>query len=70
MPVRVRREGEDATFDWFKRYEDVVHLLRPILPDRTARILMLGCGNSTLSEDVHSELQNSCARTHHDSDVQ
>ena len=46
------REAEDATFDWFKRYEDVAHLLRLVLPDKTARILMLGCGNSTLSEDV------------------
>jgi hypothetical protein len=46
------REAEDATFDWFKRYEDVAHLLHLVLPDKTARILMLGCGNSTLSEDV------------------
>jgi len=47
----VRREAE-TTFDWFKSYQDVGHLLRPALPDKTARILMLGCGNSTLSEDV------------------
>ena len=40
------------TYDWFKCYEDVAHLLRPIIPDKTARILILGCGNSTLSEDV------------------
>ena len=40
------------TYDWFKSYEDVAHLLRPVLPDKTARILILGCGNSTLSEDV------------------
>ena len=40
------------TFDWFKSYEDVAQLLRPLLPDKTARILILGCGNSTLSEDV------------------
>jgi hypothetical protein len=46
------REAEDATFDWFKRYEDVAHLLHQVLPDKTARVLMLGCGNSTLSEDV------------------
>ena len=47
----VRREAE-VTFDWFKSYKDVAHLLRPVLPDTSARILMLGCGNSTLSEDV------------------
>jgi hypothetical protein len=27
-------------------------VLRPVIPDKTARILILGCGNSTLSEDV------------------
>jgi hypothetical protein len=63
----LKREGEDVTFDWFKRYEDVAHLLRPVLLDRTARILMLGCGNSTLSEDVRSELRNPCSATHRDS---
>jgi EEF1A lysine methyltransferase 4 len=47
-----RRREAQGTFDWFKSYEDVAHLLRPLLPDKTARILILGCGNSTLSEDV------------------
>ena len=46
------RETEDPTFDWFKRYDDAAHLRRQVLSDRTARVLMLGCGNSTLSEDV------------------
>lgn len=46
------RESEDASFDWFKRYEDVAGLFRDAIPDKNARILMLGCGNSTLSEDV------------------
>jgi len=49
----VRREAE-TTFDWFKSYKDVAHLLRAVLPDKLERILMLGCGNSTLSEDVCS----------------
>jgi hypothetical protein len=47
----VQRETE-TTFDWFKSYKDVAHLLRTALPDQSVRILMLGCGNSTLSEDV------------------
>ncbi|KAI9458700.1 S-adenosyl-L-methionine-dependent methyltransferase [Russula earlei] len=51
---RYTEEGE-ATFDWFKRYEDVAHLLRSVLPDKNARILMLGCGNSTLSEDMYDD---------------
>ena len=60
MPCFVR-EAEDATFDWFKKYEDVAHLLHQVLPDKTARILMLGCGNSTLSEDVRFILP--CSQT-------
>ena len=47
-----RTREAQVTFDWFKSYEDIAHLLRPVLPDQTARILILGCGNSTLSEDV------------------
>ena len=47
-----RTREAQVTFDWFKSYEDVAHLLRPLIPDKTARILILGCGNSTLSEDV------------------
>ena len=47
----VRREAE-TTFDWFKSYKDVAHLLRALIPDKLVRILMLGCGNPTLSEDV------------------
>lgn len=46
------REATDATFDWFKKYEDVADLIRDAVPDKHARVLMLGCGNSTLSEDV------------------
>ena len=46
------REEEGATFDWFKKYEDVADILREAIPNKNARILMLGCGNSTLSEDV------------------
>lgn len=52
---RYAQEAEDVTFDWFKKYEDVVHLLHLVLPDKTARILMLGCGNSTLSEDMYDD---------------
>jgi hypothetical protein len=47
-----RREPDDSTFDWFKKYADVADIIRELVPNRDARILMLGCGNSTLSEDV------------------
>jgi hypothetical protein len=52
LGLRPGRREAQVSFDWFKSYEDVAHLLRPLLPDKTARILILGCGNSTLSEDV------------------
>jgi hypothetical protein len=52
LGLRPGRREAQVTFDWFKSYEDVAQLLRPLLPDKTARILILGCGNSTLSEDV------------------
>ena len=46
------REDPDTSFDWFKSYSDLAAYIRPLLPDKTARILMLGCGNSKFSEDV------------------
>lgn len=46
------READGTSFDWFKTYADVAPLLRDVIPDKSARILMLGCGNSTLSQDV------------------
>jgi len=45
-------EHESASFDWFKKYDDIAHLIRDAVSDKASRILMLGCGNSTLSEDV------------------
>ncbi|EIM86845.1 S-adenosyl-L-methionine-dependent methyltransferase [Stereum hirsutum FP-91666 SS1] len=52
---RYSQEATDATFDWFKKYEDVADLIRDAIPDKHARILMLGCGNSTLSEDMYDD---------------
>ncbi|EST09228.1 hypothetical protein PSEUBRA_001182 [Kalmanozyma brasiliensis GHG001] len=43
----------ETDFDWFKTYEDLKSLFDELLPDREARILMLGCGNSTLSPSMH-----------------
>lgn len=50
--ILAHREADGATFDWFKSYSDIAHILHDVVPDRSSRILMLGCGNSTLSEDV------------------
>ena len=45
-------EAEADSFDWFKSYTDIADLIREIIPEKSSRILMLGCGNSKLSEDV------------------
>ncbi|CAG8660092.1 9461_t:CDS:2 [Funneliformis caledonium] len=42
------------TFDWFnKTYKELKPLFDIYLPDKNVSILMLGCGNSTLSEDMY-----------------
>ncbi|KAJ2735349.1 hypothetical protein H4S06_006709 [Coemansia sp. BCRC 34490] len=44
----------DSSFDWFKTYKDLHQLFSKYIAGKGARILMLGCGNSTLSEDMYS----------------
>jgi hypothetical protein len=53
------RESDDHSFDWFKPYSDISHIVHELIPDKSAQILVLGCGNSRLSEDVsHSRPQS------------
>lgn len=47
-------EGREP-FDWFKSYSDIKSILADYIPGRNARILMLGCGNSTLSHDMYQD---------------
>ena len=42
----------DGDFDWFKSYADLAPIMHDLIPDKSSRILMLGCGNSKLSEEV------------------
>lgn len=49
---RYASEAEDTDFDWFRKYSDIQHIFHELVPDRKSRILMLGCGNSTLSKDM------------------
>ncbi|KDQ18894.1 hypothetical protein BOTBODRAFT_63062 [Botryobasidium botryosum FD-172 SS1] len=49
---RYRKEAVDASFDWFKSYNQIASLIAKRIPDKSSRILMLGCGNSTLSEEM------------------
>nr|GAT49627.1 predicted protein [Mycena chlorophos] len=47
--------ASDASFDWFKSYADLAPLIRGLIPDKNAKVLMLGCGNSTLSQDMYDD---------------
>ncbi|KAG6331101.1 hypothetical protein ID866_7988 [Astraeus odoratus] len=53
--LRYTQESSDATFDWFKSYVDLADDIRTLVPDRSARILMLGCGNSRFSEEMWND---------------
>ncbi|CAG8507457.1 9261_t:CDS:2 [Ambispora leptoticha] len=46
------------TFDWFKTYKDLKPLFNAHLTRNSPKILMLGCGNSTLSEDLYDDNAN------------
>ncbi|KAJ7717115.1 S-adenosyl-L-methionine-dependent methyltransferase [Mycena maculata] len=59
----------DASFDWFKSYSDVAPLLRSLIPRKDARILMLGCGNSTLSQDMYDDGYTNIVNTDYSSVV-
>ncbi|KAF9778306.1 S-adenosyl-L-methionine-dependent methyltransferase [Thelephora terrestris] len=52
---RYTQESDDGSFDWFKSYSDISHIIRELIPDKSARILMLGCGNSKLSEEMYDD---------------
>ncbi|KAI9033996.1 S-adenosyl-L-methionine-dependent methyltransferase [Phycomyces nitens] len=52
---RYKQENADTTFDWFKTYEELKPLFSEIIPSKDASILMLGCGNSTLGEDMYKD---------------
>ena len=46
-----RFEAEEE-YDWFKRFEEFSHLVVPHL-GKNDRILILGCGNSSLTFDLY-----------------
>ncbi|PIA13463.1 S-adenosyl-L-methionine-dependent methyltransferase [Coemansia reversa NRRL 1564] len=45
----------DEVYDWFKTYADLKSLLGRRIGSKDTRILMLGCGNSTLSGDMYDD---------------
>ncbi|XP_024533842.1 EEF1A lysine methyltransferase 4 [Selaginella moellendorffii] len=48
-----KRYAEEAfmTFDWYQRYADLQPILKKHIP-KSARVLMAGCGNAVMSEDM------------------
>ncbi|CDH51270.1 s-adenosyl-l-methionine-dependentmethyltransferase [Lichtheimia corymbifera JMRC:FSU:9682] len=52
---RYKNEDAETTFDWFKTYSDLKPLLDEQIKSKDASILMLGCGNSTLGEDMYKD---------------
>ena len=42
---------QEEQYDWFKGYKEFRHLVAPHL-DPSSRILVLGCGNSSLTFDL------------------
>ncbi|ODV88597.1 hypothetical protein CANCADRAFT_3242 [Tortispora caseinolytica NRRL Y-17796] len=47
-----KRYNKEAKFDWFMEFDKIRDVLEKIPKDH--RILMLGCGNSTLSKDMYN----------------
>jgi hypothetical protein len=53
--ARYNREGVETTFDWFLKPSYLIPILEPYMSKgKESKILMLGCGNSTLGEEVSS----------------
>jgi len=48
------QETENKTFDWLQDYKSLKSILEKVCT-KTSKILMLGCGNSLLSEDMYND---------------
>lgn len=48
-------DNEGAMFDWLEDYSSLKPLLKDLLPDKSAKILIIGCGNAPLSEDMYDD---------------
>ncbi|KAG1465212.1 hypothetical protein G6F46_002700 [Rhizopus delemar] len=52
---RYQKEDANTTFDWFKTYAELKPFINEAIPDKQAKVLILGCGNSTLGEDMYAD---------------
>merc|ERR1711865_555560 len=49
-----RYKNDKEVFDWYQRYEGIKNIItRYVEPD--SRVLMVGCGNSRLSEEMYED---------------
>ena len=63
-------QGNKKQHEWFSTYSDFRHIVTKISPPKITRnILVLGCGNSTLSADLLSDYTNSIITSHDYSSV-
>ncbi len=44
-------------FEWYATYEELEYYLKQAIKDKEQRILVVGCGNSLLSEKMHKTLK-------------
>ncbi len=47
------KDNENTTFDWLEDYASLKPLFSDLIPNKNARILVIGCGNAPLSEDMY-----------------
>jgi len=43
-------------FEWYASYEEIEYYLKQAIKDKEQKILVVGCGNSLLSEKMHKNL--------------
>ncbi|KAH6916050.1 S-adenosyl-L-methionine-dependent methyltransferase [Coprinopsis sp. MPI-PUGE-AT-0042] len=60
---RYAQEEEEGNFDWFRTYKDLADIIHELVPNKSSRVLMLGCGNSTLGEDMYDDGYKSIVNT-------
>jgi len=50
--TRYRERPDEATFEWYVGWKELGGLFSAAVPDFDAKVLMVGCGNSCVSEDA------------------
>lgn len=50
--ARYVQEAEMGHFDWYQRYSSLRPFIRMYIPSYSSRVLVVGCGNALMSEDM------------------